>query len=130
METSLALWILKLFWALVWFQKTCTELIWKAYILSKKQGHSDVSAGIDDMDSSSPRSSPGDISIHETDGKVVRQLTKIIALNHIARENGDVPSGNEETSDHERLKKRLLQNGFVEHQIKGDGNCQGSGCTG
>ncbi|KAM1050741.1 hypothetical protein ACFX13_033165 [Malus domestica] len=43
---------------------------------------------------------------------------------HIPRINGEIPSIDEATSDHQRLVDRLQLYGFVEHKVAGDGNCQ------
>lgn len=43
---------------------------------------------------------------------------------HIPRINGEIPSFDEATSDHQRLLDRLQIYGFLEHKVEGDGNCQ------
>ncbi|XP_062117268.1 OVARIAN TUMOR DOMAIN-containing deubiquitinating enzyme 12-like [Humulus lupulus] len=43
---------------------------------------------------------------------------------HVPRINGEIPSIDEATSDHQRLLDRLQSFGFIEHKVQGDGNCQ------
>ncbi|POO01704.1 OTU domain containing protein [Trema orientale] len=43
---------------------------------------------------------------------------------HVPRINGEIPSIDEATSDHQRLLDRLQLYGFIEHKVQGDGNCQ------
>ncbi|VVA17321.1 PREDICTED: OTU [Prunus dulcis] len=43
---------------------------------------------------------------------------------HIPRINGEIPSFDEATSDHQRLLDRLQIFGFLECKVEGDGNCQ------
>ncbi|CAN1274691.1 OVARIAN TUMOR DOMAIN-containing deubiquitinating enzyme 10 [Linum perenne] len=43
---------------------------------------------------------------------------------HVPKINGDIPTFDEVTSDHERLLNRLQAFGFVEVKVEGDGNCQ------
>ncbi|KAL1060846.1 hypothetical protein V6Z11_1Z065700 [Gossypium hirsutum] len=45
-------------------------------------------------------------------------------LMHVPKINGDIPSVDEEISDHQRLLDRLLLYGLVENKVHGDGNCQ------
>ncbi|KAF5471845.1 hypothetical protein F2P56_008611 [Juglans regia] len=46
------------------------------------------------------------------------------SLTHVPRINGEIPSIDEVTSDHQRLMDRLQMYDFVEHKVQGDGNCQ------
>ncbi|CAH9090238.1 unnamed protein product [Cuscuta europaea] len=101
MQISPTLSILKLIQALIWFLKTCTKIILKVNLLPGEQGQTDI-----------------------LDGEVCKPLNQMVIKKHILRINGDIPLTDETTSDHERLQKRLLENGFVEHHVKGDGNCQ------
>ncbi|KAA8518736.1 hypothetical protein F0562_016490 [Nyssa sinensis] len=48
----------------------------------------------------------------------------MIPVPHIPRINGDIPSFDEATSDHQRLLDRLQLYDLVERKVQGDGNCQ------
>uniref|UniRef100_A0A2P2KSL6 OTU domain-containing protein 5 n=1 Tax=Rhizophora mucronata TaxID=61149 RepID=A0A2P2KSL6_RHIMU len=61
---------------------------------------------------------------NELEGEVGKRLNQMISIPHIPRINGEIPSIDEATSDHERLLNRLQLYGFVEHKVQGDGNCQ------
>ncbi|XP_044506517.1 OVARIAN TUMOR DOMAIN-containing deubiquitinating enzyme 9-like isoform X1 [Mangifera indica] len=43
---------------------------------------------------------------------------------HVPRINGEIPSIDEATLDHQRLLERLLVYDLVECKVQGDGNCQ------
>ncbi|CAL5350958.1 unnamed protein product [Camellia sinensis] len=58
------------------------------------------------------------------DGEVGKRLHEIIPVPHVPRINGEIPTIDEATSDHQRLLDRLQLYDLVEHKIKGDGNCQ------
>ncbi|KAF5471840.1 hypothetical protein F2P56_008606 [Juglans regia] len=58
------------------------------------------------------------------DGEVGRILDQMIPIPHVPRINGEIPSIDEVTSDHQRLLDRLQMYDFVEHKVQGDGNCQ------
>ncbi|KAG6692753.1 hypothetical protein I3842_10G130700 [Carya illinoinensis] len=58
------------------------------------------------------------------DGEVGRRLDQMIPIPHVPRINGEIPSIDEVTSDHQRLLDRLQMYDFVEHKVQGDGNCQ------
>ncbi|XP_065856874.1 OVARIAN TUMOR DOMAIN-containing deubiquitinating enzyme 10 [Euphorbia lathyris] len=60
----------------------------------------------------------------EMDGEVGRRLNQMIPMPHVPRINGEIPSMDEATSDHERLLNRLQLYDFVEVKVQGDGNCQ------
>ncbi|KAI5665279.1 hypothetical protein M9H77_24602 [Catharanthus roseus] len=93
---------------------------------------------IDDVGPSSSCSSPGNRSRDgeeylyeleitdesELDGEVGKRLNQMIPVPHIPRINGDIPSTDEATSDHQRLLDRLQLYDLVEHKVEGDGNCQ------
>ncbi|CAL5389468.1 unnamed protein product [Camellia sinensis] len=92
----------------------------------------------DDMGPSSSCSSPGNRSYDgeeysynleiadesALDGEVGKRLNQMIPVPHIPRINGDIPSIDEATSDHQRLLDRLQLYDLVEHKVQGDGNCQ------
>lgn len=92
----------------------------------------------DDMGPSSSCSSPGDRSYDgeeyaytleiqdefEIDGEVGKRINQLSAIPHVPRINGDIPSVDEATSDHQRLLDRLQLFDLVEHKVPGDGNCQ------
>ncbi|GER54298.1 OTU-like cysteine protease family protein [Striga asiatica] len=60
----------------------------------------------------------------ELDGEVEKRLYQMIPVPHIPRINGDIPSIDEATSDHQRLLDRLQLYDLIEHKVQGDGNCQ------
>ncbi|KAL7095865.1 hypothetical protein ACP275_10G049000 [Erythranthe tilingii] len=60
----------------------------------------------------------------ELDGEVEKRLYQLVSVPHIPRINGDIPSVDEATSDHQRLLDRLQLYDLIEHKVQGDGNCQ------
>ncbi|EPS59330.1 hypothetical protein M569_15476, partial [Genlisea aurea] len=60
----------------------------------------------------------------EIDGEVEKRLYQMNPVPHIPRINGDIPSVDEATSDHQRLLDRLKLYDLIEHKVEGDGNCQ------
>ncbi|KAL8516641.1 hypothetical protein ACS0TY_015052 [Phlomoides rotata] len=60
----------------------------------------------------------------ELDGEVEKRLYQMIPVPHVPRINGDIPSVDEATSDHQRLLNRLELYDLIEHKVQGDGNCQ------
>ncbi|KAL8263281.1 hypothetical protein R6Q59_024639 [Mikania micrantha] len=60
----------------------------------------------------------------ELDGEVGKRLHEIVPVPHIPKVNGDIPSIDEATSDHQRLLDRLQMYNLVESKVQGDGNCQ------
>ncbi|KAI3743437.1 hypothetical protein L1987_61146 [Smallanthus sonchifolius] len=92
----------------------------------------------DEMGPSSSCSSPGNLSYDgdeysynleitdesELDGEVGKRLYEIIRVPHIPKVNGEIPSIDEATSDHERLLERLQVYNLIESKVLGDGNCQ------
>ncbi|XVF23573.1 hypothetical protein REPUB_Repub13aG0050400 [Reevesia pubescens] len=58
------------------------------------------------------------------DGEVEKRLNDMVAIPHVPKINGDIPSVDEEISDHQRLLDRLRLYGLVENKVQGDGNCQ------
>ncbi|KAL6145785.1 hypothetical protein ACLB2K_056470 [Fragaria x ananassa] len=76
---------------------------------------------------SSSCSSPGQLELSDecaVDGEVGWNLNEMMPVPHIPRINGEIPSIDEATSDHQRLLDRLELYGVVEHKVQGDGNCQ------
>ncbi|KAL0322215.1 UNVERIFIED_CONTAM: OVARIAN TUMOR DOMAIN-containing deubiquitinating enzyme 9 [Sesamum calycinum] len=49
---------------------------------------------------------------------------KELSLEHVPKVNGEIPSADEATSDHQRLLNRLQLYELAELKILGDGNCQ------
>ncbi|KAJ4908839.1 Uncharacterized protein Rs2_12497 [Raphanus sativus] len=58
------------------------------------------------------------------DSEVGKRLNQMIPIAHVPKINGELPSEDEQVSDHERLFQRLQLYGLVENKILGDGNCQ------
>ncbi|KAJ0963619.1 hypothetical protein J5N97_028741 [Dioscorea zingiberensis] len=58
------------------------------------------------------------------DGEVGKRLNQMVPIPHVPRINGDIPSIDEATSDHQRLIDRLQLYELVELKVQGDGNCQ------
>ncbi|KAJ4882405.1 Cysteine proteinases superfamily protein [Raphanus sativus] len=53
-----------------------------------------------------------------------KRLNQLIPIAHVPKINGELPSEDEQISDHGRLSQRLQLYGLVENKIQGDGNCQ------
>lgn len=91
----------------------------------------------DDTELSSSCCSPGEIS-HDgddwsleltedystIDGELGKRLNLLIPIPHVPRINGEIPSVDEATSDHQRLLDRLQLYDLTELKVQGDGNCQ------
>nr|XP_043633615.1 OVARIAN TUMOR DOMAIN-containing deubiquitinating enzyme 10-like [Erigeron canadensis] len=61
----------------------------------------------------------------EFNGEVRNRLHKVNPVSLISPKiNGDIPSVDEVSSDHQRLQDRLDLHGLVESKVEGDGNCQ------
>ncbi|KAL3523487.1 hypothetical protein ACH5RR_016321 [Cinchona calisaya] len=58
------------------------------------------------------------------DGEVGKRLNQMFPVPHVPRINGEIPSVDEATSDHQRLLDRLQLYELVELKVSGDGNCQ------
>ncbi|XVF83144.1 hypothetical protein PTKIN_Ptkin16aG0110000 [Pterospermum kingtungense] len=58
------------------------------------------------------------------DDEVEKRLNDMVAIPHVPKINGEVPTVDEEISDHQRLLDRLQLYGLVENKVQGDGNCQ------
>ncbi|CAI0411931.1 unnamed protein product, partial [Linum tenue] len=46
------------------------------------------------------------------------------SVQHLPKINGEIPTQDEEVSDHQRLLDRLKVYFLVENKVQGDGNCQ------
>ncbi|KAI8524096.1 hypothetical protein RHMOL_Rhmol13G0122800 [Rhododendron molle] len=98
----------------------------------------DYSYEADDTRPSSSCSSPGEklncgeewsyslelADEYALDGEVGKRLNQMIPIPHVPRINGDIPSVDEATLDHQRLLDRLQLYELIEINIQGDGNCQ------
>ncbi|KAJ6825037.1 OTU domain-containing protein-like isoform X2 [Iris pallida] len=89
----------------------------------------------EDMESSSSCSSPGEVSYEwedlelyddfsTLDGELGKRLNQMVSIPHVPKINGEIPSVDEATSDHQRLLDRLQLYDLVELKVQGDGNCQ------
>ncbi|KAJ7947845.1 OTU domain-containing protein [Quillaja saponaria] len=58
------------------------------------------------------------------DGEVGKRLNQMVPIRHVPRINGEIPSVDEATLDHQRLLGRLQLYQLVESKVQGDGNCQ------
>ncbi|XP_038692849.1 OVARIAN TUMOR DOMAIN-containing deubiquitinating enzyme 9-like isoform X2 [Tripterygium wilfordii] len=58
------------------------------------------------------------------DGGVEKWLNQMVSVPHVPRINGEIPSIDEATLDHQRLLDRLQVYDLVERKVDGDGNCQ------
>ncbi|GJM87370.1 hypothetical protein PR202_ga03317 [Eleusine coracana subsp. coracana] len=72
--------------------------------------------------SSSP--GPGNNDYFEMEEEVGKRFYPMVPVPHVPKINGEIPSVDEATMDHERLTERLKLYELVEHKVKGDGNCQ------
>ncbi|CAL9172840.1 unnamed protein product [Musa hybrid cultivar] len=99
-------------------------------------GIKDGQEEMDDIKPSSSCSSPARNSYEEgysldvtdefsaVDGEVGRRLNQMVPVPHVPKINGEIPSVDEATSDHQRLLERLQLYDLVERKVQGDGNCQ------
>ncbi|KAM0000893.1 putative ubiquitinyl hydrolase 1 [Helianthus debilis subsp. tardiflorus] len=58
------------------------------------------------------------------DDEVGKRLNQMASVPHVPRVNGEIPSIDEATLDHQRLLDRLQLYQLVESKVQGDGNCQ------
>ncbi|KAL6578086.1 hypothetical protein OROMI_010414 [Orobanche minor] len=58
------------------------------------------------------------------DGELGKRLNQMVPVPHVPKINGEIPSFDEVTSDHQRLLNRLELYDLFELKISGDGNCQ------
>ncbi|XP_051152990.1 OVARIAN TUMOR DOMAIN-containing deubiquitinating enzyme 12-like [Andrographis paniculata] len=61
---------------------------------------------------------------HALDGEVGKRLNQMVPVPHIPKINGEIPSIDEATLDHQRLLDRLQVYELIEFKVQGDGNCQ------
>lgn len=101
----------------------------------ENEGHGEE---VDCNESSTSCSSPEDISYKgeenyyslevmddsSLDGELGKRLTQMVPVPHVPKINGEIPSVDKATSDHQRLLDRLQLYDLVERKIQGDGNCQ------
>ncbi|XP_061368773.1 OVARIAN TUMOR DOMAIN-containing deubiquitinating enzyme 12-like [Gastrolobium bilobum] len=95
-------------------------------------GHDYALERVDDIEPSSScccTCETGECSLEFTghyplDDEIGRRLSQMIPTPHVPKINGEIPSIDEATSDHQRLLDRLQLYDFVEHKVQGDGNCQ------
>eukprot|EP00257_Ricinus_communis_P016624 XP_015574854.2 RNA polymerase sigma factor sigF, chloroplastic [Ricinus communis] len=102
----------------------------RSYSSDHEHSHEDS----DDMVPSSSCSSPGNedeysyspefADEYALDDEVGRRLNQMVPIPHVPRINGEIPSIDEASSDHERLLNRLQLFDFFEVKVQGDGNCQ------
>ncbi|URD87894.1 OTU-like cysteine protease [Musa troglodytarum] len=107
------------------------------YMRSYSSGNEGGQDEADDMEPSSSCSSPGENSykgeewsleltddFSDIEGEVGKRLNHMVSIPHVPRINGEIPSVDEATSDHQRLIDRLQMYDLVELKVQGDGNCQ------
>ncbi|KAK7279331.1 hypothetical protein RJT34_24379 [Clitoria ternatea] len=95
-------------------------------------GHDYAHNGVDGLEPSSSCCSPSEVEEfpleptdnYPLDDEIGRRLSQMIPIPHVPKINGEIPSVDEATSDHQRLLDRLQLYDFVEHVVQGDGNCQ------
>ncbi|KAK1409942.1 hypothetical protein QVD17_36473 [Tagetes erecta] len=58
------------------------------------------------------------------DDEVGKRLNQMASVPHVPKVNGEIPSIDEATLDHQRLLDRLQLYQLVESKVQGDGNCQ------
>ncbi|XP_066332906.1 OVARIAN TUMOR DOMAIN-containing deubiquitinating enzyme 9-like isoform X7 [Miscanthus floridulus] len=73
--------------------------------------------------SSSSPDTAGD-GYFEMEEEVGKRFYPMVPVPHVPKINGEIPSIDEATMDHERLTERLKLYELVEHKVQGDGNCQ------
>ncbi|XP_047083016.1 OVARIAN TUMOR DOMAIN-containing deubiquitinating enzyme 9-like [Lolium rigidum] len=76
------------------------------------------------VDPSSSSSYPASDDCFEMEEEVGKRFYPMVPVAHVPKINGQIPSFDEATMDHERLSDRLKLYELVEHKVKGDGNCQ------
>ncbi|KAK2418199.1 OVARIAN TUMOR DOMAIN-containing deubiquitinating enzyme [Trifolium repens] len=94
------------------------------------EGHDYAQEGVGDVESSCsspPETEECSLEITDNyplDDEVGKRLSQMIPIPHVPKINGEIPSIDEATSDHQRLLDRLQLYDFVENKVHGDGNCQ------
>ncbi|KAM3245268.1 hypothetical protein ACQJBY_056530 [Aegilops geniculata] len=76
------------------------------------------------VDPSSSSSYPGSDDCFEMEEEVGKRFYPMVPVPHVPKINGEIPSLDEATMDHERLSDRLKLYELTENKVKGDGNCQ------
>ncbi|KAL6633301.1 hypothetical protein ACP70R_025972 [Stipagrostis hirtigluma subsp. patula] len=76
------------------------------------------------IESSSSSSGPDSDGYFAMEEEVGKRFYPMVAVPHVPKINGEIPSVDEATMDHERLTERLKVYDLVEQKVKGDGNCQ------
>ncbi|KAG6758520.1 hypothetical protein POTOM_038873 [Populus tomentosa] len=61
---------------------------------------------------------------YAVDGEVGKRISDMVPIPLVPKTNGEIPSEDAETSDHQRLLDRLKVYDLVENKVPGDGNCQ------
>ncbi|CAN1346382.1 OVARIAN TUMOR DOMAIN-containing deubiquitinating enzyme 9 [Linum perenne] len=62
--------------------------------------------------------------VYAFDGEVGKWLNEMVPIPHVPKINGEIPSIDDATLDHQRLLDRLQMYDLVERKVQGDGNCQ------
>ncbi|XP_020113494.1 OTU domain-containing protein DDB_G0284757-like [Ananas comosus] len=68
--------------------------------------------------------SSSEYEFSDVEDEVGKRLSQMVSIPHVPRINGEIPSFDEATSDHQRLIDRLQMYDLVECKVQGDGNCQ------
>ncbi|CAN1781208.1 OVARIAN TUMOR DOMAIN-containing deubiquitinating enzyme 9 [Linum perenne] len=108
---------------------------WKSYGIHKKAEESDqvpvsASPSFRQQNYPSMEESPYDIDIadehdeYALDGEVGKRINQMVPIPLVPKINGEIPTLDEEVSDHQRLLDRLKVYFLVENKVQGDGNCQ------
>ncbi|KAJ6428937.1 hypothetical protein OIU84_020556 [Salix udensis] len=58
------------------------------------------------------------------DGEVGNRIAEMVLFPHAPKTNGEIPSEDQQMSDHQRLLERLKSYDCAEKKVQGDGNCQ------
>ncbi|KAF9674900.1 hypothetical protein SADUNF_Sadunf10G0175300 [Salix dunnii] len=58
------------------------------------------------------------------DGEVGKRISDMASIPLVPKTNGEIPSEDAQTSNHQRLLDRLKVYDLVENKVQGDGNCQ------
>lgn len=61
---------------------------------------------------------------YDLEGEVGKRLNQMVPIPHVPKINGEIPSLDEASLDHQRLLDRLQMYELVESKVQGDGNCQ------
>ncbi|CAI0442674.1 unnamed protein product [Linum tenue] len=87
-----------------------------------------VSSSFQEAKHPSVEDEPFDLNIadeYTLDGEVGKRINeKMVPVPHLPKINGEIPTLDEEVSDHQRLLDRLKVYSLIENKVQGDGNCQ------